>query len=90
MHGILKKRAVQIDSPSDVASKSSTIKMIMEVEATKSMLLWPLSFNGDVLGFIGLDYVQEQNRFSKTHKYILEKAADIIARSFKLRMQAQY
>jgi PAS domain S-box-containing protein len=89
MQSILNKQSINVSSSSDLPIKSSTIKILMEVENTKSMLLWPLSPNDEVIGFIGLDCVREQRVFSEEQQYLLEMSAGIIAQSLNRRKQAQ-
>ena len=89
MPSILKKQSIHITSSSDLLTKSCTLKTIMEVENTKSMLLWPLSSQDEVIGFIGVDSVGELRLFSGDEQYLLEMCAQIITQSFLRRKQAQ-
>jgi two-component system cell cycle sensor histidine kinase/response regulator CckA len=89
MHSILNKQPVYISAPADLLTKSCTMKTIMEIEQTHSMLLWPLSHQEDVLGFIGVDSVREQRLFSVDEQYLLEMCAQIITQSLLRRKQAQ-
>jgi len=89
MNAILNKKSIHVSSPSEISTRSSTIKMIMEVEETKSMLLWPLSDDDEILGFMGLDSVSEPREFSENQQYLVEMSAGIIVRSFRRRRQAQ-
>lgn len=85
MHRILNKQSINVSSSSDLPTNSSTIKMITEIEQTKSILMWPLSFNEDVLGFIGLDSVLEKRIFSDDQQYLVEISARIIAQSLNFK-----
>ncbi len=89
MHSILNKQPVYISSSADLLTKSCTLKTIMEVENTQSMLLWPLSHNEDIIGFIGVDSVREQKLFSGDEQYLLKMCAHIITQSLIRRKQAQ-
>ena len=53
-----KNETVNISSISDLSGNTSTIKAIMEVEQTKSMMMHPLKFNDSLYGLIGLDQVK--------------------------------
>jgi len=88
MDTILNCNPVNISKPSDIESKASTIGMIMNVESTNSMLLWPLCNHDKVIGFIGLDSVKEPKKFTAEHEYLVEKSAELIALAFDRRIQA--
>ncbi len=89
MRAILVNKPINVSCPADISAKSSTIKLIMDVEHTKSMLLWPLSANEKIIGFLGLDRVKEEKKFDDDQVYLVEKSAAIIAASFNRRKQAQ-
>ncbi len=89
IRAILNKKPIKISSHSDLTVKSSTIKLIMDVEQTKSMFLWPLANGENIIGFLGLDNVKEEKRYTADQEYLIEKSTGIIAQSFQRRMQAQ-
>ena len=89
VRAILNKKPIKISSPADVAAKSSTIKLIMDVEQTKSMFLWPLANGENVIGFLGVDSVREEKKYTQDQEYLIEKSTGIIAQLFQRRKQAQ-
>ncbi len=95
---ILEDKVVKIQSIKDLPTKASTIKAIMEVENSVSMIAHPLSYNGSVNGFLGLDHVKRETLFPEEAITLLNLAANIftsaihrrdhIARS--IRMEEKY
>jgi PAS domain S-box-containing protein len=76
---ILKNQTVNILSLRDLPGKASTIKAIMEVENTKSMILQPLNSNETINGFIGLDHVKDEIPFSGEVYSLLKLSGEIFA-----------
>jgi PAS domain S-box-containing protein len=76
---ISNNQAVNISSISDLPGKASTIKAIMEVEDTKSMIIQPMNLNETISGFIGLDNVNNQTTFSDDVSHLLRLSGEIFA-----------
>jgi two-component system cell cycle sensor histidine kinase/response regulator CckA len=76
---ILKKLMVYIPSTAELPSKASTIKAIMEVEKTKSTILYPFGSNNKVLGILGVDSVQKEKQFPEDVDRLLKMGGNIFA-----------
>ena len=76
---ILKNQTVNIPSITDLPGKASTIRVIMEVEKTKSMILHPINSNETISGFIGLDSVNTEKQFSEEVDNLLKMSGEIFA-----------
>ena len=74
---ILEDKVVKIQSIKDLPTKASTIKAILEVENTVSMIAHPLSYNGSVNGFIGVDQVRRETLFPEEAVTLLNLAGNI-------------
>ncbi len=74
---ILNNSAVVVANPQVLPPKAATIKMIMEAEKSKSMLLCPFIANDIVVGFIGIDTVSGELHHFKELEHLLRGSADI-------------
>ncbi|MCK4558719.1 MAG: PAS domain-containing protein, partial [Calditrichia bacterium] len=95
---ILNNQTVNISSITDLPGKASTIRAIMEVEKTKSMILHPINPNETISGFIGLDSVNNEKQFSEEVDNLLKMSGEIFASaihrrdliSHSIRMEEKY
>ncbi len=95
---ILNNQTVNISSITDLPGKASTIRAIMEVEKTKSMILHPINPNETISGFIGLDSVNDEKQFSEEVDNLLKMSGEIFASaihrrdliSHSIRMEDKY
>lgn len=95
---ILNNQTVNISSITDLPGKASTIRAIMEVEKTKSMILHPINSNETISGFIGLDSVNDEKQFSEEVDNLLKMSGEIFASaihrrdliSHSIRMEEKY
>jgi PAS domain S-box-containing protein len=95
---ILNNQTVNISSITDLPGKASTIRAIMEVEKTKSMILHPINSNETISGFIGLDSVNDEKQFSEEVDNLLKMSGEIFASaihrrdliSHSIRMEDKY
>jgi PAS domain S-box-containing protein len=76
---LLENQAIKIVSVTDLPDKASTLKAIMEVENTQSMIAQPINVNGAVSGFLGLDQVDSEVSFSEEISGLLKLSGDIFA-----------
>lgn len=77
---IKKRELVKINSKKDLPSQAYTIKSIMDVEQTQSMILAPLIDANRVTGIIGLDSVAEEKTWSSEDGNLLEGCGEIFIR----------
>jgi len=70
-------QAVVIETISDLPSAASTVKLIMEAEHTKSMILIPLNSQNILSGVIGLDATKGERVWPDYVKYLLSKSGEI-------------
>jgi PAS domain S-box-containing protein len=82
---LLENQPVTISSVTDLPGKASTLKAIMEVENTQSMLAQPISINGTINGFLGLDHVINEVPFSNKNNSFLQICGDIFASAIQRR-----
>lgn len=66
-----------IESVSSLPARASTLKLIMDVENTKSMILVPLISQNILTGVIGLDAINEERSWSDDVTHLLMKSAEI-------------
>jgi len=85
MKPLLEDKVVSIGSIKNLSGKASTIKAIMEVENTLSMIAQPIKYNGSVNGFIGLDQVNSEISFSDEVSGLLKLSGDIFASALRRR-----
>ena len=71
---------VTINSKEELPQQAYTIKSIMDVERTRSMILAPLVDVNSVTGFIGLDTVIEKREWSETDISFIRHCANIFMR----------
>jgi PAS domain S-box-containing protein len=76
---ILKKLMVYIPSSAELPAKASTMKAVMEVEKTKSTILYPFESNKKILGIIGIDSVQKEKQFTEDVDGLLKMGGNIFA-----------
>jgi PAS domain S-box-containing protein len=76
---ILNNQTVIISSINDLPGKASTVKAIMEVENTKSMVLHPINSNETINGIMGLDSVNYDQQFSEEIEHLLTLTGEIFA-----------
>ncbi len=89
-NSLLSKKTVSIDTLSQFPPKASTIKLIMQSEKTKSMLLCPLINKNYVSGFIGLDSVREEYEWKDNIEYLLKTCGDIFLRSIERKKSIEW
>ena len=68
---------LEVSNQGQLPPNAGTIKMIMEVEETKSMLVCPIQSGKSVIGFIGLDSVGEERAWPDSFRHLLKASADI-------------
>jgi len=76
---LLNNETVNILSINDLPGKASSIRAIMEVEKTKSMILHPFNSHDSIHGIIGLDNVTNDQHFREDIEDILRLAGEIFA-----------
>ena len=82
---ILNNEIVNIVSIKDLPAKANTIKAIMQVENTQSMIVHPIHYNGAINGFIGVDRVRRATPFSDDVKRLLKQCGEIFASAIQRR-----
>ena len=68
---------INIASPDQLPDNATTIKMIMDVEKTKSMLICPIILNKKVHGLIGFDSIKKNQTWPPAAEHLLKMSADI-------------
>ncbi len=76
---ILKNSPVKIRLRTELPPKAGTIKAIMEVEETQSMILWPLWLQDRVVGILGLDSLHDIIEIDKNQEFLLNTVCMIFA-----------
>jgi PAS domain S-box-containing protein len=76
---LLENQVIKIASVTELPAKASTLKAIMEVENTQSMIAQPISINGSISGFLGLDQVKSEDSFSGEISDLLKLSGEIFA-----------
>jgi PAS domain S-box-containing protein len=79
IQSILNNQAVTILSVDHLPGKASTIRVIMEVEKTNSMILLPMNSKDSIHGIIGVDSVANDQPFSEEIEHILKPMGEIFA-----------
>jgi len=79
IHSVLNGKTLNMGSLSQLPPSAATIRMIMEVELTKSALICPLISDQKVIGLIGLDAVNHEQIWPAESEHLLRNSADIFA-----------
>jgi len=69
------KQIIGIPNTEALPAEGLTIKMIMEVEQSKSMLLSPLVSRDKVIGIIGIDSVRQERLWNDEIKYLVKRSS---------------
>ncbi len=83
MQSLQNQVLINIATPGQLPAKASTIKIIMEVEKTKSMLISPLFVKDMLQGFIGLDAVLEERQWPAVNEDLLSRSGAFLAAAVK-------
>ena len=86
---ILSNSSVAVSNPEQLPPKATTIKIIMEVEKTKSMLLCPFVSNDIVTGFIGIDTVAKELHHFDELEHLLRSSAEIFDGAIQRKLAVQ-
>ncbi len=74
---ILNNSAVAVSNPEQLPPKAITIKMIMEAEKSKSMLLCTFISNEIITGFIGIDTISKELSHFEVLEHLLRQSASV-------------
>ncbi|MBN8705345.1 MAG: PAS domain S-box protein [Bacteroidetes bacterium] len=68
-----------IEKVSDLSGQDEMLKEALSAQGIKSLLAVPLTYQNNLIGFMGLDSVKTEKTFSAYHIHILKLAANMIA-----------
>jgi len=82
INSILENKTIKIHSLSMLGPKATTIKLIMQSEKVKSMIVCPLYNNENKsIGYVGLDSVKKEMNWTDDIEYMLKNCSDIFVRA---------
>lgn len=79
MPGIESRETVTVPSVSDLPPEAETLRQTLESGNIKSIVTIPLTSAGSLLGFIGLDWLDQQEPWSSDTVNLLELSGNIVA-----------
>ncbi|MBN2710724.1 MAG: response regulator [Calditrichaceae bacterium] len=74
---LLDKQTIKLSTSSQLPSHTGTIRAIMEVEETKSMLICPMVSHKQTVGFIGVDMTRQAREWQEHCEYLLKYSGDV-------------
>ena len=77
MYSLNEYQPIVVESTKALPGRASTLKLIMDAENTKSMILVPLVSQNVLTGIIGLDATAEERIWSEHIKYLLAESGNI-------------
>lgn len=77
------KQPFVLKSKNDLSPSAYTIKSILDVEETKSVIAFPLQEKNLIFGFIGLDNVNEEKEWPENQKEFIRIFAEFISAALK-------
>ena len=77
MERIRKNESVIVNNIAQLPNQASSIKAIFSVEGVQSFILTPLINYDKVIGYLGLDSVKVEKKWTDDDVYLLEKAGEI-------------
>jgi len=86
---ILSRSSINITSTDQLPPEALTIKMIMDVETTRSTIICPIISHDMVIGLIGLDAVKKERHWPDEIEHLLTTAADIFNGAIKRKNAVQ-
>lgn len=86
MRSLNDHRPLIVESGATLPAQASTLKLIMDAENTKSMILVPLFLQNVLMGVIGLDAIKKERAWSDDVTHLLTKSGEIFMRVLDQKM----
>jgi PAS domain S-box-containing protein len=81
-----KHEHIYIHRVDDLPEKASAEREILLNQSIKSLLVAPVHFRKNLIGFIGLDSVKEEKEWQEADVYMLRNVANTVANAFNARI----